>query len=145
MDEAVKGDDVRTKTEPGRYADGGGLFLEIKRSKAGTLSRYWIFRFQLNDKRRDMGLGSFPAITLTEARRKANEARVCIARGTDPLDARAAARDALRAAKRIPTFGAISPSSSSRTRRASPSMRRCGISGSATSAPHIPARCSIVR
>jgi integrase len=102
----LSGEDIREETKPGRYADGGGLFLEIRRTKAGTLSRSWTLRFQLNDKRRDMGLGSFPTVTLTEARRKANEARVSIGRGIDPLDARDADR-ANAARKPIPTFGDI--------------------------------------
>lgn len=51
--------------------------------------------------RHDMGLGSYPAVTLAEARIAAADARKQIAQGIDPLGARAAAR---KAAKPIPTF-----------------------------------------
>jgi integrase len=54
---------------------------------------------------RDMGLGSYPTVTLTEARKKANEARVLIARGDDPLTVRDTSRKATKV-KPIPTFGA---------------------------------------
>jgi integrase len=99
---------ARELTEPGRYRADDGLYLEVRRTKAGTLSRSWTLRFQLNDKRRDMGLGSYPTVTLTEARKKANEARVLIARGSDPLATRETARRAAeRAEKPIPTFREI--------------------------------------
>jgi integrase len=100
--------ELRDLMEPGRYRVDDGLYLEIRRTKAGILSRSWTLRFQLNDKRRDMGLGSYAAVNLTEARKKANEVRVLVARGDDPLTAREAARKALTQAKKpIPTFGEI--------------------------------------
>jgi integrase len=81
----------------GRYGDGDGLHLEV--SETGR--RTWILRFQLNGVRRDMGLGSYPAVTLAEARMAAADARKQIAQDVDPVAARAAAR---KAAKPIPTF-----------------------------------------
>ena len=81
----------------GRYGDGDGLHLEV--SETGR--RKWILRFQLNGARRDMGLGSYPAVTLAEARMAAADARKQIAQDVDPVVARAAAR---KAAKPIPTF-----------------------------------------
>jgi integrase len=97
---------ARDLTELGRHRADDGLYLEIRRTKAGTLSKSWTLRYQLNGKRRDMGLGSYPTVSFTEARKKANEAWVLIARGTDPLAVRDAAR-ANAARKPIPTFGAI--------------------------------------
>ena len=58
-------------------------------------------RYQMNGARRDMGLGSYPAVTLSEARIAAADARKLIAQNVDPLNARAASR---KAAKPIPTF-----------------------------------------
>src|SRR5580693_8021258 len=49
---------------PAVLHDGGGLYLRV--SAAGT--RSWVFRFQLDGKRRDMGLGPFPDVSLAEAR-----------------------------------------------------------------------------
>lgn len=64
----------------GMHADGGGLYL-LARSGAKS----WIFRFQVNKRRRDMGLGRFPDVSLQSARAMAAEARTKVARGIDPL------------------------------------------------------------
>lgn len=76
---------------PGMYSDGGGLYLQIAPSGA----RSWIFRFMMNGKRRDMGLGPVKSVTLAKAREKAAGARQDIGGGVDPI----AARDAARAAQ----------------------------------------------
>jgi integrase len=73
--------------------DGGGLYLQI--TTAGA--RSWVYRFALAGRRRDMGLGPFPAVTLAAARRAATEARALVAAGSDPI----AARDAERARQRL--------------------------------------------
>ena len=72
--------------------DGGGLYLRV--SKTGTKS--WVFRFQLDGKRRDMGLGPYPDISLAEARAKAVAHRKQRHDGIDPLAAKAAERQAQR-------------------------------------------------
>jgi hypothetical protein len=51
--------------------DGGGLYLRVSRTGAKS----WVFRFQLDGKRRDMGLGPFPDISLADARRRAADHR----------------------------------------------------------------------
>jgi integrase len=66
--------------------------------------RKWVLRYQLNGVRRDMGLGPYPAIGLSDARIAAADARKLIARGVDPLDDRKASRKAERP---VPTFGDI--------------------------------------
>ncbi|MEW6537908.1 MAG: integrase arm-type DNA-binding domain-containing protein [Pseudomonadota bacterium] len=78
--------------EPGMYADGGGLYLQISRS--GTKS--WIFRYSLNGREREMGLGPQHTITLADARVMATEARRMKLSGIDPIDARKAERQAKR-------------------------------------------------
>ena len=77
---------------PAVLHDGGGLYLRV--SAAGA--RSWVFRFQLDGKRRDMGLGPFPDISLAEARAKAIAHRKQRHDGIDPLDAKAAQRQAQR-------------------------------------------------
>lgn len=73
----------------GTYDDGDGLRLVV----AATGSRYWVLRYQLHGKRRDMGIGSFPEVTLARAREKGLEARRLIKdRRIDPLAARGAER-----------------------------------------------------
>ena len=68
--------------------DGGGLYLRV----APTGTKSWVFRFQIDGKRRDMGLGPFPDVSLAEARTKAAEHRRQRHEGIDPLEVRAAER-----------------------------------------------------
>src|ERR1700722_7292854 len=88
------------KTPEGRYVDGDGLQLVV----SATKRRKWVLRYQLNGVRRDMGLGAYPAVSLSDARSASADARKLMARGVDPLEARQATR---RAAKPIPTFGEV--------------------------------------
>lgn len=75
---------VRSVQEPGSYQDGRGLFLKL--TTKGY--KYWILRFQLDGDRRDLILGSFPAMTLKEARLDADLHRGDIARGINPMEQR---------------------------------------------------------
>ena len=79
----------------GAYAVGGvpGLQLQILGA-----SRAWVLRFVLNDKRRRMGLGSYPAVSLAEARDRARLARSLIRSGIDPIDQRASNKETIVAA-----------------------------------------------
>jgi hypothetical protein len=70
----------------GCYADGGGLYLEVKRSGG----RSWIFRHMLRGRARAMGLGPTHTISLVEARGKALDCRRQLLNGIDPIDARRA-------------------------------------------------------
>lgn len=90
---------VATIAEPGRHADGGGLYLVVARGG----SRNWVFLFQRNGKAREMGLGSVSAVSLAQARQKAAQARQMLADDVDPLEARKAAVAAATAA--ATTFG----------------------------------------
>ena len=49
---------------PGKYADGGGLWL-YKRRDGGA---QWVYRYTLHGRRHEMGLGRFPDVSLKEAR-----------------------------------------------------------------------------
>jgi len=79
---------------PAVLHDGGGLYLRF--SSSGGKS--WVFRFQLDGKRRDMGLGPYPDISLAEARGRATEHRKQRLDGIDPLEAKEARRQAQRLA-----------------------------------------------
>ena len=72
---------VKGLEEPGRYADGGGLHLFI--SKTGGKS--WVQRIMVGGRRRDIGLGGFPSVSLARAREKAAANRTAVADGRDPL------------------------------------------------------------
>ena len=72
---------VKALKEPGRYSDGGGLHLFISKSKRKS----WVLRITIDGRRRDIGLGGYPAVTLANAREKAYRHRAAIADGRDPL------------------------------------------------------------
>lgn len=80
--------------EQGLHAVGvvPGLHLQIKGD-----ARSWILRVTVGTKRRDIGLGAFPAVTLEQARQNARETRESIAQGIDPILTRKSARSALEA------------------------------------------------
>lgn len=64
---------------PGRYHDGGGDGLCLLVKPSG--SRFWIQRVVIDGKRRDLGLGPFPAVSLTDARAKAAANKALIREG----------------------------------------------------------------
>ena len=82
---------------PGMHAVGGvaGLYLHIN----DKIARSWILRATVGSKRRDMGLGGFPDITLAGAYDKAREARAKIELGQDPILIRKQAKSELIAAQ----------------------------------------------
>lgn len=79
-----------------RLSDGGGLLLEIVPSGA----KVWLARVMVAGKRRDMGLGPWPAVTLAQARQKTLAARREALEGADPVKARREARKALETARK---------------------------------------------
>lgn len=99
---------VETLTEPGRYADGGNLYLFI----SANGGKRWTFFYRLGktpegkEVRREMGLGGAARgqVSLAEAREKAIEARRLLTAGIDPMTVMG--RDARTKAERAtPTFG----------------------------------------
>lgn len=94
--------DVKRLAHPGGkrnvlFSVGGvtGLYLQVT-PKGG---RSWVLRIKVGTLRRDIGLGSFPTVTLSQARDKAREARDKIERGIDPVEERRATKAALIAAQ----------------------------------------------
>jgi integrase len=93
----------------GRHADGGGLFLEVRQSRAGAASEgngkpkiseftaSWTVRMQVAGKRRDFGLGSLDKVPLATAREKRDAIREQYAAGLDPVAVR-------KKAAGVPTF-----------------------------------------
>ena len=71
-----------------------GLALQVT---AGS-GRSWLLRVVIGGKRREMGLGAYPGVTLAQARQKASEARELIRQGVDPIERQRAAQSALQAA-----------------------------------------------
>ncbi|KJS45373.1 MAG: integrase [Roseovarius sp. BRH_c41] len=73
-----------------------GLYMQLTPNGG----RSWVLRIKVGTLRRDIGLGGFPGVTLSQARDKAREARDKIERGVDPVEERRAAKAALVAAQR---------------------------------------------
>lgn len=95
--------DVKRLAHPGGKGNamvpvGGvaGLYLQLA-PKGG---RTWILRMLVGGRRRDIGLGGFPTVTLAQARDKAREARDKVERGIDPVEERKAAKARLIDAQR---------------------------------------------
>jgi hypothetical protein len=96
----------------GRYADGGGLYLQVVPLAGGGYGRSWFFRYAApsgatriskagleHRAERQMGLGPTHTTSLAEAREAAREARKLLLQGIDPLDAKTAQRASQRVAK----------------------------------------------
>ena len=79
---------VKAKKKRGRYSDSGGLYLHI--TKLGYKS--WEYRFRIRGKLRTMGLGSYPKVSLKEARIKRDDARKLRDNNIDPIIARGSMR-----------------------------------------------------
>jgi hypothetical protein len=86
--------------KPGRYGDGGGLYLVV----SPTGARKWVYRFTYGRKVSETGLGSADVVSLAEARRKAHEARRLLDAGENPVVARHKAAT-MRAG--VPSFGTV--------------------------------------
>ena len=71
---------VRKERTPGMYADGNGLYLRVDPSGA----RRWVQRIVINGKRRKLGLGGWPTVSLAEAREKAVVNLGIVRSGGDP-------------------------------------------------------------
>lgn len=86
---------VTRAKKPGRYADGGNLYLQI--SETGAKS--WLFRYMIAGRPREMGLGSVDTWTLAEARERARDQRKLMDLGMDPIEHRRAEAQAMELAK----------------------------------------------
>lgn len=81
---------------PGWYGDGGGLWLRIKPSG----SKSWKFIWIRDKVRREMGLGSYDAYTLDDAREMAAAARNLLKEGYDPIEMRQTEQEEERAERK---------------------------------------------
>lgn len=92
---------LKSFTAPGRYADGGGLYLLVR----PTGARSWTFKFSnphkgkrqgaFGNKTTELGLGSCATVSLARARKLADEKRKIVEAGRDPVTEKAKERRAL--------------------------------------------------
>ena len=87
---------VRKLKKPGRYTDGDTLYLKV--SPSGSKS--WIQRLIIKGRRRDLGLGAYPLVSLAEARGRALDNRALARSGGDPM----AVKREERLLDALPTF-----------------------------------------
>ena len=80
--------EVETAKKPGLIADGGGLYLRVDPSGA----KRWTFIYVLAERRRELGLGAFPSVSLRDARERARSAHASIKSGRDPVADRRSGR-----------------------------------------------------
>ncbi|MCB1359428.1 MAG: integrase arm-type DNA-binding domain-containing protein [Maritimibacter sp.] len=105
---AMTATEVKHLRHPGhagnaKFAVGGepGLLLQI----TATGAKSWLLRASIGGRRRAIGLGTYPSVSLGDARQKAREAQDLIRQGIDPIEERKAARAAQAAAQvRVLTF-----------------------------------------
>ena len=92
---------AKALSKPGRHGDGDGLYLSV----APSGSKSWVQRIVIHGRRRDVGLGPYPAVGLAKARSVAQENRSAVAEGRDPVAEKRHEREALRnPAPSVPTF-----------------------------------------
>jgi integrase len=89
--------DIRYITKKGKFAVGdiAGLLLFVKESGAKS----WVLRTVIGNKRRSMGLGGYPEVSLAKARERARDAKELIGQGVDPIEKRKSIVEALRASQ----------------------------------------------
>lgn len=85
---------VQTPRKVYRRFDGGGLYVEAR----DTGQKMWGFKFQYAGKERRMSLGSFPDVSLKDARQRRDDMRQKLRAGIDPVAERREAKSAVRRA-----------------------------------------------
>ena len=89
---------AETLRKPGRYRAGDTVYLVVARGRTGRVNKRWVQRLHVQGKRRDISIGTYPAVTLSEARERAHDNRLTAKRGGDPSGR----------ASTVPTFADVS-------------------------------------
>ncbi len=89
---------AETLRKPGRYRAGDTVYLVVARGRTGRVNKRWVQRLHVPGKRRDISIGTYPTVTLSEARERAHDNRLTAKRGGDPSGR----------ASTVPTFADVS-------------------------------------
>ena len=93
---------VKYSKRPGKYADGGNLYLQVRKStrkvETDDVTKSWLFRYSRFGKDTWLGLGPYPDVTLSEARDLATRERKKMRQGIDPVTDKRARQIAARTA-----------------------------------------------
>ena len=71
---------IKALKATGVYGDGDRLYLRVQGQ-----ARSWLFIYTWEGRRRELGLGGYPSVSLGNARKKAQEARDLLGAGGDPI------------------------------------------------------------
>ncbi len=77
---------TKPSDKPVKLTDGNGMHLLITTSG----SKYWRFQYRFAGKQKILALGVYPEVSLSEARRRRDEARQLVANHVDPSEKRKA-------------------------------------------------------
>jgi integrase len=104
---------VKSLSKPGRYGDGGGLWLQIRKPDSNRKfqdaepARAWLFRYTWQGRQRALGLGPYPLVTLKAARDAALDAGRAVRAGKDPIAERRAKVAEAKAQRAAMTFNGV--------------------------------------
>ena len=87
-----------TLRKPGRYQAGDTVHVVVAKGRTGRVNKRWVQRLHVQGKRRDISIGTYPAVMLPEARERAHDNRLTAKRGGDPSGR----------ASTVPTFADVS-------------------------------------
>jgi integrase len=77
-DVAIK--NAKQRVKPYKMGDAGGLFLLVQPSSG----KLWRLKYRVDGREKKLGIGTYPEVSLAEARRRRDDARELIAAGKDP-------------------------------------------------------------
>ncbi|MGH8268809.1 MAG: tyrosine-type recombinase/integrase [Steroidobacteraceae bacterium] len=75
---------ARATEKPEKLFDGGGLYLLVQPLADGDMGRRWRLKYRFRGKEKLLAIGTYPAISLREAREARDDAKKLLVRGTDP-------------------------------------------------------------
>lgn len=93
---------IQPKDKPFKLSDGNGLYLYV----TPTGGKLWRLKYRVDGKEKTLSIGTYPTVTLSQAREQAQIARQQHANGIDPSQAKQAAKEAQRKAA-LNTFQAV--------------------------------------
>lgn len=89
------------RSDGNKHRDGRGMFLHVMEA-----SKYWRMAYRFNGKQNTYSIGTYPEVTLAQARKARDEAKALLAQGIDPNAAKREAK-AAKAAEAENTFEAV--------------------------------------
>ena len=84
---------IKASDKPFKLADGGGLYLLVKQ-----IGKYWRMDYRFAGKRKTLAFGTYPDVSLKQARASRDDARQLLANGNDPGEVKREQKAATKAA-----------------------------------------------